>query len=138
MEQIKVMVTGDKDGVLWDIKTENEIDLNHTAYGYIAHEIDLSKWKKDYLDLYRRWLINDDESVYQINHSINMEMISVLAKINKMDLDFKLYYWFDVDRDKCPDYIWENCPLSGERLINISSHLTSKISPISPLVFPVS
>jgi len=139
MDYFKIMVTGNDEGIIWDISKEIEIKSNHIVFKHLSNEIDFLKWKIQYLDLYKKWLIDEDDSVYDINNLININMINALIVTNMKMVDYKLYYWFDVDRDKYPDYIWEKCPLSKLDLIILPNEFhknNRKISPEFPLIFP--
>ncbi|WP_316825846.1 hypothetical protein [Pedobacter miscanthi] len=120
MEYFKVMVTGAREGLIWKLSTETEVASDHLALQYLSNEINIPEWKNKYLNLYEKWLKNDDGRIYQITDLVNMEMINALVEVNAKVSDFKLYYWFDVDRDKHPDYIWEKCPLSNSDLGHLS------------------
>jgi len=139
MEYIKVMVAGETDGILWDASTEHNIQKDHPAYVLLNEQLDLLKWVEDYRGLFRDWLYNDDESIYEINNPINMIMIDSLLVVNNLVKDYNIFYWFDVDRDLNPDFVWNNCPLSKAPLIALPKSFHSnnrKISPKYPLIFP--
>ena len=140
MDYFKVMVTGNNEGIIWDTAKEIELESDHIAFQYLSREIDISEWKNLYLDLFKKWLVDDDDSIYEITNSINMKMIDALVIINSETSDFRLYYWFDVDRDKYPNYVWKKCPLAGTDLIDLPEHYNNnnrKISVNYPLVFPL-
>nr|WP_315423251.1 hypothetical protein [uncultured Pedobacter sp.] len=139
MECLKVMVTGNDESIIWDLSKETEVESNHMAFVYLSNEINILEWKRKYLNLYKKWLKDEDDSICQISSPINMDMINALITINLKAAEFKLYYWFDVDRDKRPDYIWEKCPLSHSDLVVLSGVFhenNRKISPNFPLIFP--
>lgn len=139
MDNFKVMVTVGSQNVIWDMVTEINIIPSHPIYDLLSKEIDLWKWKEQYLILYRSWLESDDSSIHNINHPINMDIINALIILNKEIVDLNLYYWFDIDRDINSDYVWHKCPLSGDDLIllpNAFNCNNGKISPVFPLVFP--
>lgn len=139
MECLKVMITGNDERVIWDLSKETEVESNHMAFLYLSNEINIQEWKGKYLNLYKGWLKDNNDSIYQISSPINMDMINAIISVNLKVAEFKLYFWFDVDRDKQPDYIWKKCPLSHSDLIVLSDAYhenNRKVSPIFPLVFP--
>ncbi|WP_293312930.1 hypothetical protein [Pedobacter sp. UBA5917] len=139
MEYFKVMVTVAEEGLIWKLLTETELAPDHVALQYLSSEINITEWKNRYLNLYNKWLKNEDDRMCQITDPINMEMINALVEVNSKVSDFKLYYWFDVDRDKYPDYTWKKCPLSNSDLVVLPENLhenNRKVSLMFPLVFP--
>jgi len=139
MDYFKVMFTDIEDEVIWNTSTEKGIQLNHRFYGLLNKEINITNWKDEYYKLYLDWLHNDNESIYDINHPINLNMINALIKVNQLAFEFKIYYWFDVNRDKYPEFVWNVCPLSGTPLIALANsfHINNKkISSVFPLIFP--
>jgi hypothetical protein len=139
MDLLKVMVTNDQDDVIWDAMAETNIQTAHRSYFELNKEIDLQIWKQDYRKLYLEWLHHDNESIYDVHHPINLNVINSLIKVNKIVTEYKLYYWFDVDRDKYPNFRWEVCPLSGNALTNLPNYFhinNRKISQLFPLIFP--
>ena len=134
-----MMVTNDTDGIIWDMLTETSLTDVHPSYYMLDKEIDLQLWKYAYRNLYQEWLNDDGESIYDIGHPVNLNLINSLININKLTLEYKLYYWFDVNRDKYPDFFWETCPISGTPLIALPIYFhrnNRKISQLFPLVFP--
>lgn len=139
MECFKIMITVHGENVIWDLSTETEVESDHKAFQYLSSEINIQEWKEQYLNLYKKWLHNEDDRIYQIANPVNMQMINALIAVNLKFKDFKLYYWFDIDRDKHPDYIWEKCPLSNSDLDHLSGDFhenNKKVSLMFPLVFP--
>jgi hypothetical protein len=139
MEQLKIMVTSNSGSVLWNVQTESAIQIDHLSYKILGSVLDIAKWQDNYYKLYLEWLHDDDESIYDINHPINVEIVNSLIKVNNIASNFKIYFWFDVDRDKYPKFIWKVCPMSGMQLISLphNFHLNNrKISPLFPLIFP--
>lgn len=133
------MVTGINENIIWNLPNEELIDSNHVVFQYLCDEIDFLEWKSQYWSLFKKWLVDGDHCIYDINNLINMNMINALVEANKKMTDFNLYYWFDVDRDKYPDYVWEKCPLSKSDLIILPNEFhknNRKISPEFPLIFP--
>lgn len=138
MEYLKVMFAGNDAGVIWNVVTENETASDHRIAIRLNEEIDLMMWKDNYKRLYTKWLHDNDKSIYDINHPVNREMIDALARLNEKSKDYCVLYWFDVDRDKYFDYVWEICPLSNVplKLMTDFHKSNGKISPNYPLTFP--
>lgn len=137
MKYYKIMVTVRSNGILWDLKERCAADKE--VFDGLNTQIDIEDWKNKYIDLYQKWLEEDDDTLYQIESKINMDMIQSLVKLNNQNHEFKVFYWFDVDRDKYPGHKWLFCPLTSEPLINLheGNHKNnSKISPRFPLIFP--
>lgn len=129
------MVTVRSEGILWDLKEHCIYDTD--VLDWLKVKIDVEEWKNKYIDLYQKWLEEEDETIYDIKSKINMDMIQSLAWLNQQNHGVTVFYWFDVD--KYPDYVWQLCPLTGEPLIDFprSSHENNvKISPRFPLIFP--
>lgn len=138
MKEYKVMATVPKENIIWDISTEVVVHSSSVCYEHLSAEIDTDEWKKSFFNLYNMWLNEEDDAVYNIWHEVNMSMVRALAKINK-EADFKIYYWFEVDRDKYPDFVWIKCPLTGTDLIDLPAYYSKnnrKIAVGNPLVFP--
>jgi hypothetical protein len=133
------MFTVKGEPLVWDCLTETAVPVNHSVYYNLKKYINLTDWETKYDKLYHQWLYNDDETIYNINVDINKFMIDAIFELNKEKKDYVLYYWFDVDRDKSPDYTWVYCPFSGKQLITLNEQFhynNRKISPEHPLVFP--
>ena len=134
----KLMFAGNEKKIIWDMLSEKEISLNDKIYQDLNEEIDLNKWGAKYSKLYKNWLENDDETIYDINSAINSEAINALKNYNKKSKN-KIYYWFDVNRDSNPDYQWKRCPLTNRPLVLVSKEYHNNnrlISEDAPLVFP--
>ena len=139
MNDYKVMPTVPEENIFWDISTERIVDSSSLSYKYLSEYIDIEEWKKSFFELYNKWLKEDDDSVYDIHNEVSRSMINALMEINKK-ADFKLYYWFDVDRNKYPNYVWRKCPIAGTDLIDLPEYYSMnnrKISVDYPLVFPL-
>lgn len=133
------MVTGVDDNIIWHVQTEENVALSHPVYQFLWKEINWMNWKEDYLTAYHNWLDSDDESIYDINAPTNRRMIDAITRVNNRSEMFKIYYWFDIDRDKNPNHIWSICPLSNEPLkdLPVDTHRNNrKVSPSIPLIFP--
>jgi hypothetical protein len=137
--KIKLMVVADdQKEILWDMLTETEIPLSNLVYQKLGQYIDLDAWRQDYLIRYKEWLESDAPTIYDINSSINTKIIYAISNYNKVIQD-RIYFWFDVDRSINPDYKWEICPISHEKLIRLTESYHSNnrlISSKAPLVFP--
>lgn len=133
------MITSNNESIIWNMLEERKMGYDHLIFNSLSEEIDVQEWKNLYLNLYKSWLIDNDSTIYDIDNPMNMNMINAIINVNKKIADFKLYYWFDVDRDKYPNYIWEKCPLSKLDLIILPDEFhknNRKLSPEFPLIFP--
>lgn len=136
--EYKLMVVGAQSEIIWNMISEKEIPLNNDVYIKINKEINLNEWQNKFNNLYTQWLNEDVEFIFDIFNPINTDILSAISRYNK-NSDSKLYYWFDVNRDNYPDFKWEYCPITGERLILLSEAYHSNnrlVSPNEPLVFP--
>lgn len=126
--------------VIWDIKNEQQIPLKSQPYLDIASlNFDLNKWIKEFGKLYRLWLDEDDKRVFDLNHEVNKMPIEMLIALNKAADNYKILYWFDVNRDENPEFKWEYCPISKTLLKEFNEDLPRKnkyFSDVYPLIFP--
>ncbi|MBN8786802.1 MAG: hypothetical protein J0I84_06920 [Terrimonas sp.] len=138
-ELIKVMWLPKQAEILFKMKDETSLPIKSALYSYILEYIDIVKWRKEYTQKYNDWLNKDDDSIYQIENGINMQMIDDLIKVNKRLRYEKIFYWFDIDRTYNDQFLWKYCPISNKELINLGNgfpKINSLISPDYPLVFP--
>ena len=135
----KVMFVPNEDTVLWEVFAENPLQLGCKNYCILNSYIDIEDWKEKYRIKFNEWLNEDDLDIFDINHSVNLEMINALIQVNRhLSGDF-IYYWFDIDRTYNEHYRWTNCPISGEKLIDLGTEypfLNRLISPFFPLILP--
>ncbi len=141
MDYFKIMVLPHDEDILWDMKTGDQLPMSHKAYSYIqeSSHFNVSAWVHAYSDLYIDWLKNDNLAIYDIDSVINKEILDFITKIQP-NLPFKLYFWFDVNRDLKEGYLWTVCPISKQPLLELNddfSLLNKLVSPIYPITFPV-
>ena len=138
-ELIKVMWIPGEDEILFDIKNGIPIPLTSKLYVYLAEHISVNKWRDLYKAKYEDWLYKDDASIYDINHKVNTTMIYAISKVNETLSGKMLLYWFDVDRTTNENFVWQECPLSQNRLLRLGAnypHINVLMSPDYPLIFP--
>jgi hypothetical protein len=138
MKIYKVMPTVPNENLVWDIMNEQIVESSDECYIRLYRQIDVPEWNTLFFNYYKMWLEDDSQIIYDVHSALNMSMIEALVKINE-NFEVKLYYWFDVDREKHPDYIWEKCPLSGKDLMELPKFYhrnNRKISREFPLIFP--
>ena len=111
----KIMWAAEGDNIIWNMRKESHDNTCLQIAQLLNCYINLSSWAKSYESLYRRWLNNNNTAIYDINSSINKEMIEANLEFNRHH-PFNLYYWFDVDRSVYEDYQWVLSPISGEKL----------------------
>jgi hypothetical protein len=88
---------------------------------------------------YKKWLNEDDKSIYDISDPLNSIIIDGLIKANNGYTPELFLYWLDVDRTDNEEFVWEYCPLSKKRLIYLGDDypkINSLMSPDFPLLFP--
>ena len=120
---------------------EDESNFNEPRIkNIIKSSLDLQTWHNNFTVLYKNWLNDNSEEIYNINSAINLEIIRKITSLNQHLKEVKIFYWFDIDRSKScnEDYLWQHCPLSNLPLIELKSvHPNNKyISSKHPLVFP--
>ena len=125
--------------LLFDAKSQEYLSLESDAFRQILMFIDLDRWTASYSVAYKKWLNEDDMSIYDFNYPVNAVIIDGLIKANRGSEPELLLYWFDVDRTDNEEFVWEYCPLSGRKLINLGEDypkINSLVSPDFPLIFP--
>lgn len=135
----KIMWVPETEEVIWDMKTEEPISINHIIYNKVIKHLDLTNWISFYKILYSDWLDEDKNDIYNISHEINQMVINTLEKINQSLDDMKIYYWFDIDRTEEENYQWKICPLTNQNLKYLGKdyhYLNRFISPKKFIVFP--
>jgi hypothetical protein len=139
MTFLKIMSLAGQDEIIWDMESDEELPIDHVAYIKLNKYIDLHAWNKAFNDKFMAWLELDDLTMYNIHDPINMEMIEAVIDANLINDGFKLFYWFDVNRDITLNFNWKYCPISNSRLMNLGKNFHRKnrlISSSFPLVFP--
>jgi hypothetical protein len=135
----KIMWAG-KDNIIWNMKDESLVPLKSIAYNVLEDYIDYNDWRKKFSKSYNEWLVGDNSDIYDINFSLNKQIIELLPLLNQ-DLKkdkITIYFWFDVDRDLYENFQWEFCPLTKNKLTKLkNTHKNNLlISKDSYLVFP--
>ncbi|WP_250632378.1 hypothetical protein [Rhodoflexus caldus] len=111
--------------IIWEARNKKALPQKTLVEGINLYEmlnnvVNLAKWRKQYTALYRQWLENDDNRIFDLQHPVNAQIIHGLKNINSLlPSHIHLCYWYDVDRSLDEDFIWENSPLSGKRLIDL-------------------
>lgn len=134
----KIMSVLSQYEIIWDMKKENEIPKTESIYKNLKKFINIDKWVQEYYSYYKKWLHEDCGYIYDISSIINQDMVKAIIEHNKFQRD-KLFYWFDVDRDKNEHFEWKLCPISQTELIRLGDefHPNNRlISSVYPLVFP--
>ena len=126
------------ESVLW-MNSELVLDQSDILVK-INNYINIKKWHNEYELLYRNWMNYDSPDLYSIRNTLHLKVIDEIVKINSQSNEFKLFYWFDVDRslEENENFVWSTCPLSGKPLTRIElTHPNNRfISNEFPLVFP--
>jgi hypothetical protein len=139
----KLVWLPDVESIFEDIKE----DITLTGQNYnelflaLSKFIDLKKWHSDYYSLYKLWLDDDRNDIYDISNSINTAIINAIKDVNIMlkNKSIILFYWFDVDRNIYPDWEWTYDPIDRDQLITLDTSFTKnnrKICLKHFLVFP--
>ncbi|RFS25040.1 hypothetical protein DVR12_07595 [Chitinophaga silvatica] len=135
----KIMWLPGEDEIIFHANNESPLPLNTELYKQLNKYFDIENWKNKYAEAYKEWLNDISNVIYDIRNDINMSIIDALTALNK-ELEFQvIYYWFDIDRTFTDGYLWEYCPISGEKLIYLGEEYTRKnslISPSYPIIFP--
>lgn len=136
----KIMWAGSED-IFWDVIKERKIfrEEKNKVLREVNNFIDIQKWIVEFEELYKEWLENDKGFIYDLNHPINKTILEAIKGINSCKNDFVLFYWYDIDRDKQPNFIWEVDPINGkEKLLEMTSYHRNNrfISLNSFLIFP--
>ncbi len=127
---------------IWEMKTEKVAKFSEQKYftSLINQNIDLNDWIADYSNYYKKWLDNDDETIFDFNSSLLKSILDAIKKVNKkLDKDKHLFYWYDIDRSFNEDYNWIECPITKKKLINLGNNFfyTNRfISEKADLVLP--
>ena len=125
--------------IIYDMRNENQLELSSDVYNKLNKYINLENWMSEYSREYHNWLNDKSDTIYDINFSVNKNMIEAIKKTNKILVDEVLYYWFDVDRTFAEDFNWELCPRTHKKLLELMNDYNSNnrlISPDEYLVFP--
>lgn len=134
----KVMWAAEGANIIWNMEQE-EPDASCAALAALLHTyIDVPAWATSYEDYYHQWLAADDLTIYNLDAPIVASMLNAIKRFNRQE-QYKLYYWFDIDRTESSDFRWQRSPLSGERLLQLPDSFSSVnryISPTDLLVFP--
>ena len=117
MNLYKIMWVPATKKVIWDIKTEKQIGLTAQPYTDIEREgFNLYEWITNYKSLYRQWLKEDIQNIFDINHETNKKMVNLVHLLNTKNNCYKLLFWLDVNRYVHPDFEWKLCPIGGTKL----------------------
>ena len=133
---IKLMFVTANDPYLWHAKTEKSVD--QPLLDEITTALDLKTWLNKYAALYDQNNDNNDNPVYNINSEFVRSTIAALEKYNMSERQYKIYYWFDIDRS-FSEVNWDVCPISGNKLIRFDDetiYVNRLISPDHALIFP--
>ena len=114
------MWTSKGESIVWNMKTEEHDSNCLRVLSILNNYINTTEWATRYENLFRRWLHEDVNNIYNIHDEINMEMIQANIQFNKIE-KFNLFYWFDIDRSKKLIYEWLYSPLSKDRLMNVGA-----------------
>ena len=107
------------------MKSEKEIGASLQNYFelLINQHIDFNNWIANYNMYYKKWLDEDDETIFNFNSPLLSTILEVIKKVNeKLDIDKHLFFWYDIDRTFNEDYYWENCPVTKSKLINLGEN----------------
>lgn len=99
----------------------------------------MKDWYKQYGYLYDVWLNQDRSKLYDLKRPVHTDMIRYLAGVNEKLSDLRFYYWYDVDRSVKENYIWKECPLSGEKLESLGEnyfYTNRLVSSVYPVCLP--
>jgi hypothetical protein len=137
---LKVMWLPESDGIIFDMMNEKPLNKEESIYIELNKQINLKEWITDYSKEYKKWLEDKSDKIYDLNFSVNKNMIDAIKKLNQKNVKELLFYWFDVDRTDNENFKWEFCPIAGVKLLQLGngfSKINNLISIEEYLVFPV-
>jgi hypothetical protein len=132
------MWAADGANIIWNMEQE-EPDATCVALGSLLNKyLAVAAWAKSYEDYYHQWLEADDTTIYRLDAPLVASMRQAISQFNQQE-QYKLYYWFDIDRTTATDFHWQRSPLSGEKLLELPSSFSfvnRYIAPTDFLVLP--
>ena len=136
---LKIMWLPEAASMIWDMKHESEISLgaiqDETANVYA----EISSWAGRYEQFYKRWLEDETDVIYDIDHEINREILSIVKGLNATSNKYIFFYWFDVDRTNDDKFRWVTSPRSREVLFDLGPdfHFLNRLISVEDyMVFP--
>lgn len=111
----KVMWAAEGPNIIWNMQREEHDAHCFALVSLLGNYLDVEAWTKEYEYHFRRWLAEDDLTIYALDSPLLASMLNAIKLFNQKE-DTRLYYWFDVDRTNPVDFHWESSPLSGEKL----------------------
>ena len=139
MTYYKIMWMPEPESIIWHWKTGTPAKESHMVVEEMAKYIDLLQWRIDYARQYQNWLADLGSEIYDLKSSLNSSIIDSIGKFNGVSKVIKIFYWFDVDREKDEGFVWRKCPLTGESLFDLGEDFPNNNRLISErkfLVFP--
>ena len=128
------------DNIIWNMENEEPIPVNNLIYNILKNYLDYNTWSCFYLKAYKEWLNGYNSNIYDLNFSLNKQVIELLPSLNKklIKYNISIYYWFDVDRDLYENFTWEVSPITKKKLTTLKNmHINnSLICEDSFMVFP--
>jgi len=132
----KVMWAADGANIIWNMEQEEPDAHCATLTSLLSKYIDVTAWAKSYADYYHQWLEAGDATIYKPDMPLVASMLRAIKQFNAKE-QYKLYYWFDIDRTAMPDFCWQRSPLSGEKLLELPSSFAAVNHYIAPTDFLV-
>lgn len=138
---LKIMWLPGEKSKVWDMKTEEAIDINSMAYTTLTNFIDIDNWAQEYGVLYEQWLNDDYMEVFNLKNETFNKLLKALKKINTRKSNKFLYFlWYDKDRTfNNDDFVWDTSPISGDKLTDLGTQyhfLNRLVSFKDHIVFP--
>ncbi len=136
------MYLPDNKSIIWNMQNEQlaENQLNVYFMNLLNRYQDIYKWIADYEIYYKEWLNNDENTIFELNHTLLQSILQTTQQVNKeLPENQHLYYWFDIDRAVNENFEWKHCPITNEPLINLGAdyfYTNRFVSPKVDLVFP--
>jgi hypothetical protein len=135
-ELFKIMWVGNNQPILWDIYSENAApgDIVFQIKNAINFSDWLDKYKKDYTD----WLDDENDNIFNLDIEAYDSLLKSIQKFNIHSSGFKIYYWYDVDRSKQPNFKWTRCIRCNSDLEEIkeANYLNRYVCVKDCLVYP--
>lgn len=116
---LKLMWLPEPKSMIWDMKDESPVGESSISVVLDSKGAEIASWAQRFEVLYRRWLADQSSEVFDVDHNVNEQALSIVRNLNARNSRFAFFYWFDVDRSTNENFLWTTSPLSGIDLIDL-------------------
>lgn len=116
---LKLMWLPESTSMIWDMQVESIVSEKAISVVPNYKSSEIASWAEWFEELYRRWLADQSNEVFNIYHKVNEQALSIVRTLNARNSRFAFFYWFDVDRSTNENFLWTTSPLSGSDLIDL-------------------